>query len=58
MMATPARLNIDKATVRQLFIAVVKATDEINETVFIHEVTMRSLLRRLKVDSMAQGSQF
>ena len=30
-MATITKLNIDKATVRQLFKAVIKASDEINE---------------------------
>jgi hypothetical protein len=52
-MATITRLTIDKATVRQLFKAVVKVTDEINETPFIHGLTKR----RLKVDSTAQGSE-
>jgi hypothetical protein len=47
------KLKIDTATVRQLLKAVVKATDEINETSFIHGQTKR----RLKVDSMAQGSE-
>ena len=40
-MANITRLNIDKATVRQLFKAVVKATDEINKTSFIHGQTKR-----------------
>jgi hypothetical protein len=35
-MATIAKLNIEKATVQQLFRAVVKATDEINEASFFH----------------------
>jgi hypothetical protein len=35
-MATIAKLNIEKATVRQLFSVVVKATDEINEASFTH----------------------
>ena len=48
------KLKIDTATVRQLLKAVVKATDEINETSFIHGQTKR----RLKVDSMAHGSEF
>jgi hypothetical protein len=30
-MATTTKLNIDRATVRQLFKAVTNATDEINE---------------------------
>ncbi len=53
-MVTIARLNMDKATVRQLFKEVVKATDEINEKLFIH----RQIKCRLKVDSMAQGFEF
>jgi hypothetical protein len=56
-MATTAKLNIDKATVQQLFGAVVKATDEINEASFVHG---RNKLRglRFKVDTMEQGSKF
>ena len=38
-MATTTRLNIDKATVRQLFKAVVKASDEIQEKYFVYGQT-------------------
>ena len=53
-MPTTAKLNIEKATVRQLFRAVVKATDEINEASFLHGQNKH----RFKVDIMAQGSEF
>ena len=53
-MTTIAKLNIEKATVRQLFRAVIKATDEINETSFLHG---RNELR-FKVNIMAQWSDF
>ena len=53
-MANLTRLNIDKATVRQLFKAVVKATDEFNETSFVHGQTKS----RLQVQPMAQASEF
>ena len=53
-MANITRLNIDKETVRQLFKAVFKATDEINETLFVHGQTKR----RLQVQPMAQASEF
>jgi hypothetical protein len=36
-MATTVKLNMDKATVRQLFKAVVNAKDEIKETSFVQE---------------------
>ena len=35
-MANTMKLNIDKATVLQLFKAVVKTKDETNETLFVH----------------------
>ncbi len=53
-MASIAKLNIEKATARQLFRVVVKATDEINEASFTHGQNKR----RYKVDIMAQGSEF
>ena len=53
-MASTAKLNIEKATVRQLFRVVVKATDEINEACFNHGQNKR----HYKVDIMAQGSEF
>ena len=55
-IATTAKLNIEKATVtvRQLFRAVVKATDEINEASFLHGQNKHWF----KVDTMAQGSEF
>ncbi len=52
-MASIAKLNIEKATVRQLFRVVVKATDEINEASFTHGQNKR----HYKVDIMAQGSE-
>ena len=53
-MANTMKLNIGKATVRQLFKAVVRATDEINETSFIHGQTKR----RLQIQPLAHGSAF
>ncbi len=53
-MANFAKLNIEKATVRQLSRVVVKATNEINEASFTHGQNKR----RYKVDIMAQGSEF
>ncbi len=53
-MASIAKLNIEKATARQLFRVVVKATDEIDEASFTHGKSKR----RYKVDIMAQGSEF
>ena len=53
-MASIAKLNIEKATARQLFRVVVKATYEINEASFAHGQNKR----RYKVDIMAQGSEF
>jgi hypothetical protein len=47
-------MNIEKATVSQLFRVFVKATDEINEASFTHGQNKR----RYKVDIMAQGSEF
>ena len=45
---------MDRARVRQLFKAVVRATDEINETLFLH----RQMKRRLQIFPMAQASEF
>ena len=42
-MATTTKLNIDKATVRQLFKAVIKASDEINEKSIVHGLDKRVL---------------
>jgi hypothetical protein len=55
-MASTAKLNIEKATVRQLFrvVSSVKATDEINEASFNHGQNKLSY----NVDIMAQGSEF
>jgi hypothetical protein len=53
-MASTAKLNIEKSTVRQLFRVVVKATDEIYEASFTHGQKKRCY----KVDIMAQGSEF
>ncbi len=53
-MASIAKLNIEKATARQLFRVVVKATYEVNEASFTHWQNKR----RFKVDIMAQGSEF
>ena len=53
-MASNTNLDIDKATVLQLFKAVVKASDELNETSFLHGQSKR----RLQVQPMAQASEF
>ena len=53
-MANITKLDFEKATVRQLFKAVAYATDEINETLFIHGQTKC----RLQVQPMAQASEF
>ena len=53
-MASMAKLNIEKATVRQLFRVAVKATDEINEASCTHGQNKC----RYKVDIMAQGAEF
>ena len=53
-MASIRKLNIEKATARQLFRVVVKATDEINEASYTHGQNKR----RYKLDIMAQGSEF
>ncbi len=50
-MATIAKLKIEKATIRQLFRVVVKATDEINEASFIHGQNKRGY----KVDIIIRG---
>ncbi len=52
-MATTAVINTEKATIRQLFRVVVKATDEINEASFTHGQNKRSY----KVVIRAQGSE-
>ena len=48
------KLSIDKATVQQLFKAVVKASNEVNELSFLHGQNKR----RLQVQPMAQASEF
>ena len=53
-MATTTKLNIDKATVRQVFKAVVKASNEILEASFVYGQNKR----RLPVQPMAQASEF
>ena len=53
-MANITKLDFEKATVRQLFKAVAYATDEINETLFIHGHTKC----RPQVQPMAQASEF
>ena len=53
-MATTMKINIDKATVRQLFKGVVKASDEILEASFVYG----QYKRRLQVQPMAQASEF
>ena len=53
-MATTMKINIDKATVRQLFKAVVKASDEILEASFVYGQHKR----RLQVQPLAQASEF
>ena len=53
-MATTTKLNIDKATVRQLFKAVIKASDEINEKSIVHGQAKRVL----PIQPLAQASEF
>ena len=53
-MATTMKINIDKATVRQLFKAVVKTSDEILEASFVYGQHKR----RLQVQPLAQASEF
>ena len=53
-MANNTRLNVDKATVRQLFKAGAKVSDELNELSFIHGQNKR----RLPVQPMAHASEF
>ena len=53
-MAAIVKTNIDKATVRQLFKAVVRAADEIHETLFLHGQTKR----RLQIWPIVHGSEF
>ena len=56
-MATTTKLNIDKATVRQLFKAVVKASDEINEKSIVYG--QANLAKRvLQIQPLAQASEF
>ena len=55
-MATTTKLNIDKATVRQLFKAVVKASDEINEKSFVYGQAKPE--RVLQIQPLAQASGF
>jgi hypothetical protein len=45
-MATTSRINIDKATVRQVFKVVARVTDEIRvkETLFVHWKPKRQLV--------------
>ena len=52
-MATTTKLNIDKATVRQLFRAVVKPSDEIVEKSFIYGQAKRLL----QIQPLAQMSE-
>ena len=53
-MATTTKLNIDKATVRQLFKAVIKASDEINEKSIVYGQAKRVL----PIQPLAQASEF
>ena len=53
-MATTTKLNIDRATVRQLFRAVTKAADAIKEKSIIYGATKRVL----PLQHMAQASEF
>ena len=48
------KLSIDKATVQQLFKAVVKASNEVNELSFLHGQNKR----RLKVQRIVSASEF
>ena len=54
LMANTTKLNIDKATVRQLFKAVAKVSDELIELSFI----LGQNKRRLQVQQMAHASEF
>ena len=54
LMANTTKLNIDKATVRQLFKAVAKVSNELNELSFIHGQNKR----RLQVQPMVHASVF
>ena len=49
-----AKLNIDRATVRQLFKTVVKASDEINEKSIVYGQAKRVL----PLQPLAQASEF
>ena len=53
-VANTMKLNIDRATVRQLFRAVTKAADEIKEKSIIYGATKRVL----PLQHMAQASEF
>ena len=53
-MANTIKLNIDKTVVLQLFKAVVKVSDELNELSFIHGQNKR----RLQVQPMEHASEF
>ena len=53
-MATTTKLNIDKATVRQLFKTVIKATDEINEKSILYGQAKRVL----PIKPLAQAADF
>ena len=53
-MATTTKLNIDKATVRQLFKTVIKATDEINEKSILYGQAKRVL----PIKPLAQAAEF
>ena len=53
-MATTTKLIIDEAIMRQLFKAVVKASDEINEKSFI----CGQAKRLLQIQSLAQALEF
>ena len=53
-MATTTKLNIDRATVRQLFKAVTKAADEIKEKSIVHGAAKRVL----QLQHLAQASEF
>ena len=53
-MAITTKLNIDNATVRQLFKAVIKATDEINEKSILYGQAKRVL----PIKPLAQAAEF
>ena len=53
-MATTTKLNIDKATVRQLFKAVIKTTDDINEKSILYGQAKRVL----PIKPLAQAAEF